>query len=753
MRHFPIKILSFCGLYLLISHSCFPQEEILLPLEAQPRPTNETVQTKLNNSPKWKKLKKLGWRCIWNEDTHTPHRAWGPPLVIDGHSKITQENIEAAALSFLTAYEEDFSLHTELLELDRITHFEDVWYITYHQTFDGFPVLFSRIELRLTDEGKVFLVGSDYFNDIHLSKEKSLSSLTLSNKLGLGSSHTNDEIMILPLIKDNEISFMKVIHFDDPVNHQELYVQTLDGSVIRRKNKRCHAFSGTALGLVQETLPEDPDTIVAFPHLYYEINGEQFTTGLNGVFDIAVDTTSTIKVRMRGPFANVRNAFGNSAFIEQTIVPDQEVNIKWDDTNSLSAERNVFYHTNIAHDTLKAIDPDFTGLDFSINIDVNRHPTNCNAFYNLGGTINFDAAGNTCVSTGDMAGVIYHEYAHAIYYFILRSVGLPGTANQAANEAQADIFSSMIEDSPIFANGFTGPGSSTRDLSEWRRFPFHVNANSPHQTGLILGGAFWDLRTRTSTTLVNRLAHFAKYGAPGGADVGTVFRDWFLEVLIADDDDNDLSNGTPHFGDINWAFERHGINVPNIVDNTEADIISFEFAEQIEPATIDPTSQKIHVEVWKSVDPSDLTPVFTLSEDAGCTVDGDVPISGVTSHDFSSPVTYTVTSEDGNNVKEWVVEVEVSDFVLDSNSENSAFGLFPNPFNHELVIVLKQPKAAFDQYKARIVSLNGAIVLEEIFGNKLLHVKTTDVPVATYLIQLLQNDMVIDTRKMIKTDH
>ncbi len=745
--------MTLIGLFSFLLRSGFAQEEILLPSEIHPRPTSEAVQTNLNASPQWQPMKEQHWRCLWNEVTHTPHRAWGPPLSIEGYHTINEENVKAASLSFLTAYEENFSFQTELLSLERITHFNGVWYITFHQTHDGFPVLFSRIELRITDEAKVFLVGSDYFNEIQVSKGNGFSSKELAEMVGFDHSLANDKVMILPIAKEKEVTFMKVIHVDDTVNHQELYIHTQDGEIVRRKNKSCHAFSGIAQGLVQQTLPDDPDTIAAFSNMYYEINGEQFTTGPNGEFDIDIDTTSILKVHMRGPFANVRNAFGGNASIEQTIEPNQDVVIKWDDSNSLRSERNVFYHSNIAHDTLKAIDPEFTGLDFSINIDVNRHPSRCNAFYNLGGTINFDAAGNTCVSTGDMAGVIYHEYAHAIYYFVLRSVGLPGTANQAANEAQADIFSAMIEDSPIFANGFTGPGSSTRNLSRNRSYPLNVDSNSPHQTGLILGGAFWDLRTRTSTTLVNRLAHFAKYGAPSGAEVGVVFRDWFLEVLMADDDDNDLSNGTPHFEDINWAFERHGINIQNIVDNTEADIISFEVAEQIEPATIDLENRSISIELFKDSDLTQITPIFTLSHDAVCSVDGNVQISGITSHDFTNPVTYTVTSEDGNNVKDWVVEINVSDFILNSNSEISPVELFPNPFKHELVISLHQPKEAFHQYKARVIALDGTVLIEKKFSETPLIVNTTELKVGTFLVQVLHQETVISTQKMIKNDH
>ncbi|MEK9138268.1 MAG: T9SS type A sorting domain-containing protein, partial [Bacteroidota bacterium] len=80
-----------------------------------------------------------------------------------------------------------------------------------------------------------------------------------------------------------------------------------------------------------------------------------------------------------------------------------------------------------------------------------------------------------------------------------------------------------------------------------------------HNDGLIIGGAFWDLRVATSLATARYLSHFAKYGTPDDADLGTAYGEWFVETLVADDDDGNLGNGTPHITQISNAFGAHGI--------------------------------------------------------------------------------------------------------------------------------------------------------------------------------------------------
>ncbi|MCH8903250.1 MAG: T9SS type A sorting domain-containing protein [Bacteroidetes bacterium] len=60
---------------------------------------------------------------------------------------------------------------------------------------------------------------------------------------------------------------------------------------------------------------------------------------------------------------------------------------------------------------------------------------------------------------------------------------------------------------------------------------------------------------------------------PTGAE-GQVFRDVLVEALLVDDNDADLSNGTPNDQDIACAFGRHGITLITDVDSVHAELLT-----------------------------------------------------------------------------------------------------------------------------------------------------------------------------------
>jgi uncharacterized protein (TIGR03382 family) len=109
--------------------------------------------------------------------------------------------------------------------------------------------------------------------------------------------------------------------------------------------------------------------------------------------------------------------------------------------------------------------------------------------------------------------------------------------------------------------GFFFTDAPLRELdppdSEWR---WPIDIGEIHHTGMIIGGARWDLRKEM-------ILEF-------GMDAGVVLANSFyvgalrrsvdipsslLAILAADDDDGDLSNGTPHECAIRNAYGRHGL--------------------------------------------------------------------------------------------------------------------------------------------------------------------------------------------------
>ncbi len=92
--------------------------------------------------------------------------------------------------------------------------------------------------------------------------------------------------------------------------------------------------------------------------------------------------------------------------------------------------------------------------------------------------------------------------------------------------------------------------------------------------------------------------------------------------------------------------------------NTEAEILSYSIANQV-TSEIDANNQTISVTMPGGTDLTSLVADFVLSTGATATVDGAAQTSGTTANDFTSPVVYTVTAEDGTTTKNWTVTVNV----------------------------------------------------------------------------------------------
>ncbi|OFX26182.1 MAG: hypothetical protein A2041_03195 [Bacteroidetes bacterium GWA2_31_9b] len=90
----------------------------------------------------------------------------------------------------------------------------------------------------------------------------------------------------------------------------------------------------------------------------------------------------------------------------------------------------------------------------------------------------------------------------------------------------------------------------------------------------------------------------------------------------------------------------------NPTASAEAEILTFEIAD-MDSVEINVTDTIITVYMPYGTDASALTPTFTIS--AGAIVD----IASDTEQDFTTPFTYTVTAQNGTNIMEWEVTVNI----------------------------------------------------------------------------------------------
>lgn len=106
--------------------------------------------------------------------------------------------------------------------------------------------------------------------------------------------------------------------------------------------------------------------------------------------------------------------------------------------------------------------------------------------------------------------------------------------------------------------------------------------------------------------------------------------------------------------------------------SSEAEIIDFSFAEQTGIATINSIAGTISIEVATGTNVSALTPTIGIS--SGAIIN---PISGI-AQDYTNPVVYTVTAQDGIIFKYWTISVTVAPAPTANILTNGGFEAWSN---------------------------------------------------------------------------
>lgn len=115
---------------------------------------------------------------------------------------------------------------------------------------------------------------------------------------------------------------------------------------------------------------------------------------------------------------------------------------------------------------------------------------------------------------------------------------------------------------------------------------------------------------------------------------------------------------------LQWA----GAKVDSMAIDVGNHILTFSLPDQVGTSVIDHTAGTITA-VCANIR-TNLKAIFTLSLDATAKVGGVTQVSGVTENTFTSPVTYTVTAEDGTP-KEYVVTVSLATYDLDISATSA----------------------------------------------------------------------------------
>jgi subtilisin-like proprotein convertase family protein len=264
-----------------------------------------------------------------------------------------------------------------------------------------------------------------------------------------------------------------------------------------------------------------------------------------------------------------------------------------------AAARTAYYHMNRIAEAARFYDSATSWLADPLTVNVNLDSA-CNANWD-GSEINMFAAGSNCTNMAENPGVLIHEWAHGYDHNDGGGMDSPG-------EAYADItalvtFRDSCVGRGLYADGSTcaGEGDTCQVCTGLREFDWELRTEphepstrtnwaftcsfdpsiyagpcrtQPHCESYIASETFYDLAFRdlpaagmgpdSAWQLVERLWLESRHGSGGDGYYCSVSEShscgadtWYQQLRAADDDDGDLSNGTPHAAEIFAAFDRH----------------------------------------------------------------------------------------------------------------------------------------------------------------------------------------------------
>ncbi|KAL7519280.1 hypothetical protein ACHAWX_004062 [Stephanocyclus meneghinianus] len=299
---------------------------------------------------------------------------------------------------------------------------------------------------------------------------------------------------------------------------------------------------------------------------------------------------------LNGPYVNMADQCGAESLTQNGGIDwggsgkDGDCNTPgYGGAGNTHSSRSGFYELNKIKEIARSHLPSNSWLKGRLLAVMNIKNT-CNAFYN--GNVNFYRSGNGCGNTGEIAAIFDHEWGHGMdAYDVASGISKP------SGEGIADIYSALRLNDSCIGRGFflsgvcSGNGNpcisctGVRDIDYLKRKNKKPSTyswaksqcnNQVHCMGYVYSEAVWSLYKRklqstpynyddnTALEIVMRLTFIAAGNVVtwysgntpfGGCGTSSGYR----QYLLADDDDGNLNNGTPHMQAIYSAFNDQEI--------------------------------------------------------------------------------------------------------------------------------------------------------------------------------------------------
>lgn len=357
------------------------------------------------------------------------------------------------------------------------------------------------------------------------------------------------------------------VHVHSTSDEIELWIDPATDEVMEKTSIRRHGdFNGEVVASIPTgNMPFSPSatlTQVGLSDLMISPAGvPSIVTDVTGEFQLSTSAPSLlVAASLTGPFMDVQNLGGMNTNVFTILNDGVFASIQMTDlTSEFSvAQASAFHGITKVRRWLHDLAPGFGAVTAPVSVNVNLAGTCYAAYLPIFQMIQLTRAGGGCANAS-YGTLLAHEYFHHIQEQI------PGSPELEMEEANADIFAAFSMDDPRIGADYFGIGQSIRELTDPVVYP--VASVFPQETGQPFACAFWDFRqilideigTEPGATAAAELWLSWVFAGDGILDGGVL-----LDLLLLDDDDNDLSNGTPHVGALTTAFPAHGLDLPVI---------------------------------------------------------------------------------------------------------------------------------------------------------------------------------------------
>ena len=554
-----------------------------------------------------------GWTALFDQQTGAPAMAFGPGIRVCG-AGAEEAEVREAAVRMGADVADLLGLPTARLDHTLVIETPDLWYVHLLQEHGTFHVKGGRVCLRIDRRGRLLMWTARLADTDGLP---SAPSVKTEDAITAARDHLEDRGWATAATTAIQTSTEHWIHLantpdgeraipavvvklaaDEPRGDWVVWIDARTGEVFDawndlREHADCqHGQSrarahvgcehdddgeplerwlrallamvyGTVEGTVHEgRLPYQAPVSRPFRDIYVNVGNGYTVTNANGDYSYnGGPPTLNLSCYLDGPFIHGQsNSFISAS--HQATVSSGLHDIFFGSSSSTVGERDMVYFTNKTHARLKMSWPNLTLLDNQISGYSDLTSGTCNAFYSPQlHSINFYSAGGGCNDMATSSTVVAHEYGHGVTSRIYGYLWawLPGHLG----EGYSDCIAAATEDTPLMGAGYRGVGTLVRDLDNSCQYPASCGTQI-HSRGKVIGGCYWHTREQFAAASGQAGKDYMDavfFQHLAGAPSDEVFA--LADMLLLDDNDGNLANGTPNDAYFHQAFTvMHGVPWP-----------------------------------------------------------------------------------------------------------------------------------------------------------------------------------------------